>query len=187
MTSTDALVASAASWAAVIVTGYLALGLVAAAVSHRAGALRRGAERMLVLYPPFARAALRAVVVAVLGASAASPAPTALAAAADGGGSPRPPVVAPARLGAEPLDWPVPPHHPRSLPGDHAETVVVRRGDCLWSLAARSLGSHATAAAVAAAWPRWWAANRAVIGTDPDVLHPGERLRVPALTERSAS
>jgi nucleoid-associated protein YgaU len=73
------------------------------------------------------------------------------------------------------------------MPGDDAETIVVRQGECLWSLSARSLGPRATTAEVAAAWPRWWAANRDLIGADPDVLHPGERLRVPALSERNAS
>lgn len=58
-------------------------------------------------------------------------------------------------------------------------TVVVRRGDCLWDLVARHLGGDATDAEVANAWPRWYAANRAVIGSDPDVLRPGQVLRIP--------
>ena len=74
MTSTDALVGAAASWAAAIVGGYLAVGLVTAAVAHRAGPLRRGADRVLLLYPPFARAALRAAVAAVVGVGVAGPA-----------------------------------------------------------------------------------------------------------------
>jgi nucleoid-associated protein YgaU len=57
--------------------------------------------------------------------------------------------------------------------------VVVRRGDSLWDLAARYLGPAATAADVAAEWPRWYAANRQVIGPDPDLLLPGERLVPP--------
>lgn len=44
--------------------------------------------------------------------------------------------------------------------------VVVRRGDSLWSLAARELGPRATADAIAARWPDWYAANRHVIGKD---------------------
>ncbi len=57
--------------------------------------------------------------------------------------------------------------------------VVVRRGDTLWDLAARSLGPGASDADVAAAWPRWWHANRDAIGADPDLLLPGTRLCAP--------
>ena len=46
-------------------------------------------------------------------------------------------------------------------------------GDSLWSLAARHLGPGADATEVAEAWPRWWEANRAVVGDDPDLLLPG--------------
>lgn len=60
------------------------------------------------------------------------------------------------------------------------DEVVVRRGDSLWHLAARSLGPSATVAEIAAEWPRWWRANRDVIGADPDLLVPGDRLRAPA-------
>lgn len=58
--------------------------------------------------------------------------------------------------------------------------VVVRRGDTLWAIAARGLGPGASAAEIAAAWPRWFAANAAVIGPDPDLLLPGQLLRPPS-------
>jgi len=61
----------------------------------------------------------------------------------------------------------------------HSADVVVRRGDSLWGIAARQLGADARPAAIAAQWPRWYAANRHVIGADPDVIHPGQRLRPP--------
>jgi hypothetical protein len=57
--------------------------------------------------------------------------------------------------------------------------VVVRRGDTLWSIAARQLGPGATTADVAEAWPRWWQANRRRIGDDPDLLLPGQVLTAP--------
>lgn len=57
--------------------------------------------------------------------------------------------------------------------------VVVRAGDCLWDIAARTLGASATPARIARSWPSWWAANRAVIGDDPDLLQPGTRLVPP--------
>lgn len=60
-----------------------------------------------------------------------------------------------------------------------ATPVVVRRGDTLWAIAARHLGPRATPAAIATAWPRWYAANRTVIGADPDLLLPGQRLTPP--------
>jgi nucleoid-associated protein YgaU len=59
------------------------------------------------------------------------------------------------------------------------ETVTVRRGDSLWSIAARHLGAGATDAEIAVAWPAWHALNADLIGDDPDLIHPGLRLRVP--------
>lgn len=67
---------------------------------------------------------------------------------------------------------------PRRHPGGPDE-VVVRRGDTLWDIAARRLGPRASPAEVAAAWPRWYAANRALIGPDPALIRPGQRLRAP--------
>jgi nucleoid-associated protein YgaU len=58
--------------------------------------------------------------------------------------------------------------------------VVVHPGDSLWSLAAHELGPDASAAEIAARWPEWYAANRQVIGSDPDLILPGQVLRVPA-------
>jgi nucleoid-associated protein YgaU len=58
--------------------------------------------------------------------------------------------------------------------------MTVRRGDTLWDIAARHLGPAATDLEIAQAWPRWFAANRAVLGPDPDRLHPGQRLTPPA-------
>lgn len=60
------------------------------------------------------------------------------------------------------------------------ETVVVRRGDTLWDLAARHLGAGASTTDIAEEWPRWYAANRAAIGPDPDLIRPGQELVVPA-------
>lgn len=62
--------------------------------------------------------------------------------------------------------------------------VVVRSGDTLWGIARRALGDAATPAAVAASWPRWHTANRHVIGPDPDLLRPGQRLAPPPVRQR---
>ncbi|MFX4286064.1 LysM peptidoglycan-binding domain-containing protein [Janibacter sp. G349] len=66
----------------------------------------------------------------------------------------------------------------RPRPASSSE-VVVRRGDTLWSIVAARLGPGATAAEIAATWPRWHAANAAVIGPDPHLLLPGVRLAPP--------
>ncbi|TWP35109.1 LysM peptidoglycan-binding domain-containing protein [Leekyejoonella antrihumi] len=62
---------------------------------------------------------------------------------------------------------------------DVDRAVVVHRGDSLWSLVARHLGADADPAMIAQVWPSWYAANRAVIGADPNRLLPGEVLQVP--------
>lgn len=57
--------------------------------------------------------------------------------------------------------------------------ITVAPGDSLWRIAANHLGSEAGAPDIAAEWPRWFEANRAVIGMDPDLIHPGQRLTAP--------
>jgi len=69
---------------------------------------------------------------------------------------------------------------PRTGQAEEQRDVVVRRGDSLWAITARHLGPGASDAEIAATWPRWYAANRNVIGADPDLLLPGQRLRPPA-------
>jgi hypothetical protein len=88
---------------------------------------------------------------------------------------PAPPVMSPRRP-AEPLAVLVSRPHPGRAVSDH---IVVRRGDTLWDIAARALGPDASAADIAASWPRWHAANRSTIGPDPDLILPGQLLRPP--------
>lgn len=77
---------------------------------------------------------------------------------------------------------------PNDAPGVEPRTVAtVRPGDTLWGLAADHLGTDATDADVAAAWPRWHEVNRTVIGADPDVLRPGQVLVVPTGVVLTAS
>lgn len=59
-------------------------------------------------------------------------------------------------------------------------TVTVRAGDTLWSIAAAHLPADSRDEEIAAAWPRWFEANRTAIGPDPDLIVPGLRLTVPA-------
>jgi nucleoid-associated protein YgaU len=191
MATIDNAIGAAATWAAVVVSAYLTLGVVATFLSGRSGAAGGLAQAALRLYPRIARTGLRTAVAAVVGMGATIGG----AAVAEAGGPPSPPappIVAPASPPAEPLDWPVDPTHvpvPSSLrpapvtrPG-----VIVRPGDCLWRIAARSLGRAATPAATAAAWPMWWAANRTAIGDNPDLLRPGLRLQAPRTHGRSDS
>ena len=93
----------------------------------------------------------------------------ALAAPGDGG-SPHPPAVS--------VDWP-------GVAAAHRPSIVVRPGDCLWTIAARNL-DRPTSTKVADLWPRWWHANRRLVGPDPDLIRPGQRLRPPP-TVRSRS
>jgi len=58
-------------------------------------------------------------------------------------------------------------------------TVVVRPGDTLWGIAARSVPAGATNAEIARACAAWHAANRGVIGDDPDLIFPMQRLVPP--------
>jgi nucleoid-associated protein YgaU len=123
--------------------------------------------------------------------------------------SPHPAPSASGSVIAAPLDWPglarpgwTPASHPPSVatparpsaalvtaPARRQrrtrEDIVVRAGDSLWTLTARRLGPGASGAEIAAAWPRLYAANRAVIGTDPGLIHPGQRLVPPAAETRS--
>jgi len=58
-------------------------------------------------------------------------------------------------------------------------TVVVRAGDCLWRLAAADLPDRASAARVTARWHAIHRLNAEVIGPDPDLIRPGQRLALP--------
>ncbi len=57
--------------------------------------------------------------------------------------------------------------------------VTVAPGDTLWDIAREHLPAAATPADIATAWPAWYAANDDVIGTDPDLILPGQRLAAP--------
>jgi nucleoid-associated protein YgaU len=70
---------------------------------------------------------------------------------------------------------------PRAEPADRTagEEIVVLRGDSLWSLASSRCGPDASRADVLAEQHRLYAANTDVIGDDPDLLVPGQVLRLP--------
>ena len=57
---------------------------------------------------------------------------------------------------------------------------VVEVGDTLWDIAAAHLvPAERSAANINRYWRQVYRANRSAIGGDPDLLHPGTRLRVP--------
>lgn len=57
--------------------------------------------------------------------------------------------------------------------------AVVHPGDSLWSIARTDLGSTAQALDITGHWHRIYALNRDLIGPDPDLVRPGQRLRMP--------
>jgi len=81
-----------------------------------------------------------------------------------------------------PLPYPdraVAPHHQRPPVVQDPRVIVVRPGDSLWTIAGRDLGPGASDAEVTARWQALYAANRRVIGPDPDLIEPGLRLLQP--------
>jgi hypothetical protein len=55
----------------------------------------------------------------------------------------------------------------------------VRDGDSLWTIAEQALPPGSSPAAVDKAWRALYRANRPVVGPDPDLIHPGDDLRIP--------
>lgn len=148
----------------------LACVLVCAADAVRAAPPRPG---------PFRPALVRVLVAALLGSTVAMAAPAHAAPteppAPDvsglrlpdhpGGGGPR--AQTPGRAES--------PRHPR--PGT---SVVVRAGDTLWGLTQAALRPEAGPPEVDAGWREVYRLNHARIGPDPDLIHPGLRLRLPS-------
>lgn len=176
----EPLVAAAALLAWALLAHLLLVGLLtlAAALPGRSGHAGRA---VLTRCAPVRvrRAVAVALGVGLLVGSGASmataaPAPAAAAVSLDWPATDR---AAPV-TGLGSLDWPeatpAPAVTPRSAP-----RVTVADGDSLWSLAREALPAGATDSQVAASWPSWWSANRQVVGEDPDLIHPGQSLRVP--------
>lgn len=62
---------------------------------------------------------------------------------------------------------------------ESGRVVTVQPGDSLWAIADRVLGPAAAAADLASYSRRVHGANRSLIGPDPDLIHPGQQLRLP--------
>lgn len=67
----------------------------------------------------------------------------------------------------------------RPIGREPSPAVVVRAGDTLWAIAAASLPDGSSDADIAIACARWHSANREVIGDDPDLIFPAQRLSPP--------
>lgn len=91
------------------------------------------------------------------------------------GWKPASPVIDPGMLAAPATRAPV-----LRASGLQAGSVTVQAGDTLWDIASRYLGPGASDLDVALQWPRWYDANRALIGQNPDVLLPGQLLQPPS-------
>ena len=69
---------------------------------------------------------------------------------------------------------------PTTPPAATGGTYVVRPGDSLWSIAR----AHPVPGTdVDRRWRAIWLANRVVVGADPDLIHPGQELRLPDDTD----
>lgn len=165
--SLDAAVADAAGVLAWLLVGWLTGSAVLAAVGalpHRVG---RTAQRLSTLVTPLL---VRRAVAAVIGGSALVAGGAAGPAQAAG---PLPDLDRPASQASQVVS-PVDPQDPVAT-----GRVVVRPGDSLWRLAARELPAGAGPARITTRWQLWYAANRGVVGADPDLLRPGQVLRPP--------
>ena len=93
---------------------------------------------------------------------------------------PAPTRPAPTRPPSRRLAAPLPPW----LGGGPSKSTVghtVEPGDTLWDIAAAHLQpSERSSARVHRYWQQIYRANRAGIGDDPDLIHPGTRLKVPS-------
>src|SRR3954470_21823069 len=165
------------------VTGGWWLWLVGSTVATTVVAQRAAPRVPHFLLPPrILRGALGLAVGTSLGSLIVTPC---VASPVDGDRRPGPvPVLPGALVGLRVPDRVVggapPARHPRPA---HRRVTRVRPGDSLWSIAA-GLVRRPTATRVALTWPALYAANRSVIGADPDLIHPGTRLVVPAALRR---
>ncbi len=152
-----------------------ALGLLltaAAALPGACGAAAGGLSRLVLPAGLRTASGLALGVGLVVSAPAAGAAPVADPAAV---AVPEPPTGDPGPAVPSPPDWP---DGTTAAPAEH----LVVPGDCLWRIAEDRLpagGPGHTDTDIARAVDRWWAANAAVIGPDPDLIRPGQVLTPP--------
>lgn len=184
----DAAVLTLAVAACWLLLGWLAFGLLVGMAGQLPGAAGACARAMATVVLP---RVLRQMVTLTLGIGLVTAGGSAAAADPGPAGS----ESATSSTGAS-VDWPLqPPLLPDSpsMPspvyggppgfGDPVDgAVAVRAGDSLWMLAADRLAPEASSREIAAAVTAWYQANRQTIGSDPDLILPGQRLVPPAST-----
>lgn len=112
------------------------------------------------------RASVRRVVLLCCGVAIAAPATSAVADDNGLAGLPMP-------------DRAVGPAHHRTHQPEARRAVLVEAGDCLWHLAVAGLPPGATDEQITARWRAIYRLNRTLIGADPDLIQPGQRLVLP--------
>lgn len=172
----DRLIVAGAAAALVAVIAILAvlitLNVVGAAMARRSAAIDALAVRV-------SPAWLRRCVLGMCGFALTAPGFTAAAGAHDVGADDDPhPVSAVHLTGLALPDLPSAPL-PDLPSAPVVHVVTVRPGDTLWSIARSGLRADATDSAVAAEVTALSAANRKVIGDDPDLIFPGQQLIAP--------
>jgi nucleoid-associated protein YgaU len=162
----------------VLAMALLALGRLPGQAGRTCRAAGRAVAPALVLRLLAGAASLA---VGVLPAVATTPAgATTVSAAAGSPGNPSPGWVLD-RVATAP-EGPPPAGRSADPPGSRTTTHLVVPGDCLWDLAAHQLGQGASDAAIDRQWRRWYRLNRDAIGSDPDLILPGQVLTVPGVT-----
>lgn len=191
----DEVLSELAAGAALLVLLATAVSTLASVALVARDRSRPGARRLAALEGALAPALLRRIAATALGVGV-------LTGAAATGASAAAPQAPPFSAPLVPA-WPAAGEHP--APHDAAQPppapddpdavgavdaataaggVVVVPGDTLWGIAAAHLPEGAAPGAVAEQWPRWWSANRSVIGDDPDLIRPGQQLQAPAGSTR---
>lgn len=98
------------------------------------------------------------------------------------------PAARPTLVGSSAASRP-PPRRPVQRRREKAAPVagvhVVVSGDTLWDIAVTTLPPGATSEHVARRWREIYAANRSVIGPDPDLIRPDQHLRLPDARPRT--
>jgi nucleoid-associated protein YgaU len=177
-TAPDADIVLGCRWLAWVLGGYLAVAVAATAAAHLAAGFGVAGPSLARIAPHRLRRLIDAAItlsVAATIAATAAPAGASTGSALDWPGlTTPPPTVTSATAPTAPV------HHPAAR--QSRDVVVVRAGDTLWSIAARHLGPGASGTSITAAWHAWYAANHTVIGPNPSLIHPGQRLLVPADT-----
>jgi nucleoid-associated protein YgaU len=198
----DAVIGSAAAGGAWLALFWLTAGFTVAVIAALPGATGSAWDRMAARMTPagvrrsarfLAGAALvtggigGAAMPAFAGGGPPTPAATGHGVAADldrpGSGDPAATLGTPPSEAADapsPMTTGTPSSSTAAAPtAPSGEAVTVAPGDTLWGIAAERLGPDATNAEIAIEWPRWYAANRQVVGADPNLIYPGQRLRPP--------